>query len=118
LIASAVALCSKDKAKRIEEAKDRADKLNEYFGVMKKRYDLELQVVRKMAFETMYGTTHFHIFEDQHGRAYVWFSSRETNCEVGDFVKIRGTVKDHKEYRGVNQTVLTRCAISEVREAA
>lgn len=65
--------------------------------------------------ETMY----CHVFKDSDGNTYTW-KTQNTVCtpdgngsyivaEKGDVVVLKGTIKDHVEYDGEKQTVLTRC---------
>lgn len=52
-------------------------------------------------------TSYMWLMSDEDGNAYKW----STSCyyEEGDAVKLRATVKDHSEYKGTKQTVVTRC---------
>lgn len=52
-------------------------------------------------------TSYMWLMSDEEGNAYKW----STSCyyEEGDEVKLRATVKDHSEYKGIKQTVVTRC---------
>jgi transcription termination factor Rho len=58
-----------------------------------------------------YGSiNHLHTFIDDKENIYVWnTASRRLN--EGDSLRIRGTVKEHKNYQGVQQTIFTRCSI-------
>lgn len=56
-------------------------------------------------FETVYIAT----LRDERGNAFV-VKSPSLRFAVGDTEKIRGTVKDHKEFRGECQTILARVA--------
>ena len=72
-------------------------------------------------FETAYGTTFIYKFTDNKNNIYVWFTnSRPDNKEyidengtykyrTCDLKTIKGTIKDHKDYNGEKQTILTRC---------
>lgn len=90
--------------------------LNEHFGEVKKRYTLELTLIKLTDFEGYYGTTWIHTFKDNDGRVFVWFGSKrlrsldDEKVEVGSTLKVKATVKDHGEYRGVAQTNITRVA--------
>lgn len=58
--------------------------------------------------------SHLYLMSDEDGNVYKW----STSCyyDEGDELKMRATIKDHSEYRGVKQTVLTRCTpIKEAR---
>lgn len=52
-------------------------------------------------------TSYMWLMSDEDGNAYKW----STSCyyEEGDEVKLRATIKDHSEYKGTKQTVVTRC---------
>lgn len=45
---------------------------------------------------------------DDNGNIFIWSSS---NVIEDGVKKLSGTVKDHKEYKGIKQTVLTRCKV-------
>lgn len=64
--------------------------------------------------ETMY----IHTFKDPDGNVLIWKTSSRSlsNLEEGDAVQLTGTVKDHNEYKGEKQTVLTRCKVSRKDE--
>ena len=52
------------------------------------------------------------ILRSQEGQRIVWFSTtppRNGYPETGSHVSIMGTVKAHREFRGVKETTLTRC---------
>jgi hypothetical protein len=78
-----------------------------YVGEIKQRLDFELTVTNVYSFETDWGLTHINSMEDDDGNVFVWKSSHE--LEKGSRYKVKGTVKEHSEYRGAKQTVLTRC---------
>ena len=57
-----------------------------------------------------YGTTWLYSFTDASGNVFIWKSSR---CiEVKDGMKLKGSVKEHREYDGIKQTVMTRCSVA------
>jgi uncharacterized OB-fold protein len=51
-------------------------------------------------------------FCDNSGNVLVWFTSSAPEVEIGDRVRLTGTVKRHGEYQGVRQTVMTRCKVA------
>ena len=57
-----------------------------------------------------------HNFKDEHGNVMVWKSGTypEALGEDGKKVLLKGTVKEHSEYKDEKQTVLTRCKVQEV----
>jgi hypothetical protein len=50
---------------------------------------------------------------DVAGKVAVWFTDWSQDLEEGQRVTLTGTVKDHNNHQGTDQTVLTRCIIKE-----
>ena len=98
-----------EKAKREAEQEAR-NAASDFVGTVGGKVEF-VAVKAKMitSFPTVYGTTRVYKMEDASGNVFVWFSSG--SVEVEDGVTVRGTVKEHKEYRGAKETVLTRCKI-------
>lgn len=71
---------------------------------------LEMEVVRKRSFssDTRWELMWKHIFCDLEGRYIVWKTGKALE---GSKVVLKGRVKEHGEYRGISQTVVTRCSI-------
>ena len=84
---------------------------SEYVGEIKDRLTLTVTLVRKGGYEGCYGHSNIYTFQDENESVFTWFSSVYIDKEIGDTFSIVGTVKDHKEYNGVKQTVLTRCKV-------
>lgn len=103
-----------------EQVKETVEKLlydpstSEYIGNIGDRLDLQVTIIKSMVFEGgFYGPSTMHIMESEDGNVFVWTTS--SKCwEEGAKKHIRGTIKDYKTFRGVQQTVLTRC--TEVKE--
>lgn len=91
-----------------------------WFGAVGDRATFTLTVDRVIPHEKQaYGwqgrrgqtaTTYIHKMRDEAGNLAVWFSSGE-KLEEGKTYRLVATVKDHKDYRGVKETILTRCSI-------
>ena len=64
---------------------------------------------------TQYGMTFLYKFTDDCDNTYVWYASKSVEDE-DRVVSIKGTVKDHSEFNGVKQTVLTRCKVTGYAE--
>lgn len=62
------------------------------------------------SFETQFGWMYIYKFTDKAGNVYVWKTGKDIDCEKK--LKITGTVKEHKDFRNVKQTELTRCRIN------
>ena len=55
---------------------------------------------------------------DTEGRTLIWFASKYLEAEPGEQWNLTGTVKDHNEYNGTCQTVLTRVKYTGQEAAA
>lgn len=79
------------------------------------KVDADVVLSKRSCYETHYtysGELNFiYVFEDAEGNVYVWKTGRFLEEEVGDTVKLKGTVKENGEYKGTKQTVLTRCKV-------
>ena len=102
-----------EKAERERQwAAERASEVNsQHIGNIGDRITVQVNsVVCLTSWETEWGITRVFKFVDVDGNVYTWKTSSFFN---EDEVKtIRGTVKEHKEYRGINQTELTRCKVA------
>lgn len=56
-------------------------------------------------------TMYCHIFKDENGNVLVWKTANGLGIDEGAIVNVKGTIKDHKEYKEEKQTVLTRCKV-------
>lgn len=75
--------------------------------------DLKVQLVRKYTMDGKYGLTTLYGFQDENGNIINWWSSTFQEIEINDWTTIvRGTIKKLDEYKGVKQTVVTRCKLA------
>lgn len=81
---------------------------SEYVGNIGERLELTVSVVRNIKLDNDYGSSNMHIMEDADGNNFVWTTSAKDWAE-GSVKHIRGTVKDHRTYKNVKQTILNRC---------
>lgn len=73
---------------------------------------VEVLWIKAMANNYGKGDIYLYKFKDEQDNRVCWFASRDQELAVGDVVEIKGTVKKHNTYKGVNETQLTRCAVS------
>lgn len=91
--------------------KQKAAEKSEHYGNVGDKVDLQLTLVAARGFNTQFGWTNVYTFVDSEGRQFVWFTGKD--YEVSDVpMNVKGTIKEHSEYDGMKQTVLTRCKIS------
>lgn len=96
---------------RREAARKAEADASEYFGTVGDRVELIFkEAVLVTSFETAYGTSYIYKFIDDEGRVFIW--STGNSVYTGLQIKVKGTIKAHREYRGVKQTELTRCKVT------
>ena len=82
-----------------------------YFGNIGDKVDLQLKLIAARGFNTQFGWTNVYTFVNENGNQFVWFTGKD--YEVSDIpMNVKGTIKDHSEYDGIKQTILTRCKIN------
>lgn len=70
-----------------------------------------LKVTRVVTSDGYFGRTYIHTFEDEDANVYVWMTSSKC-LEENAVYWVDGTVKDHKMYKNVPQTILSRCKVT------
>lgn len=99
-----------------------------YVGEPRKRIDFTLTLASDYEFDGYYGNTHVYEFADEDGNCIVWMTQNPIECydeesdqwvyaEIGDTVTMKATVKEHKEYKGIRQTVINRPKINSIKAA-
>lgn len=81
---------------------------SEFYGTPGQRIEVKITVTKNVPLEGYYGTSYCHTMEDADGHVFVWITGSRS-WGVGEEKVIRGTIKEHKTYRNVKQTILTRC---------
>ena len=107
-----------------------------YIGKVKERLELVVTVVGDYTFVSSFGyretLNHIYTMKDEENNVFVWKTSNDLVIETvteegfiemdfakkGDKIRIKGTVKEHNEYRNEPQTVLTRCKVLAIVERA
>lgn len=82
--------------------------VSEYQGEIGDKLEVYVIVEAAIPMEGYYGRSTMFIMHDDCGNIYVWNTSTKA-WEVDSEHHIMGTVKDHKTYKNVKQTILTRC---------
>ena len=79
-------------------------------------------LLKTICYESCYGTGYFHLFTDDNGNVFKWSTNKALltddyhSIDEGTRLSLTGTVKSHDEYRGVKQTVITRCKYSVIQD--
>lgn len=102
----------------------------------KKRLDLSLTLVNEYEYEgysySYYdsATSYIYTLRDDEGNCIVWKTKNPlamwvedesghdewVEAEVGDTIQMKATIKEHGEYKGTKQTVVTRPKITQIRK--
>lgn len=101
-------------SRQVERSK--VKRTNEHFGEVGDRLKLVLTVTYVFEYSGNFGPSFKHIFLSSSGHTFTW-TTGTTQLERGAKYVVTGTVKEHTEYKGTLQTVLTRCKVLERRNA-
>ena len=107
------------KAKRAaEEAAERERRAGRFVGEVGQKIKVQVTYSYHANFETQFGICTVYAMKDADGNTYIWktgsgslMTKEGEIMEEGDTFTIQGTVKEHKTYRDVNQTVLQRVKV-------
>lgn len=108
-VSAAVKTLHRAEARKVEGA------ASEFVGEVKQRFEFDAEVIGVYGTEGYYGHTDIVKFKDTDGNLFTWFASGYQDLEHGDRMTIKGTVKTHDTYKGVKQTVLSRCVYTKFR---
>lgn len=108
-----------EEAKRkAEEEAERIRRAGKFIGEIGQKIKAHVTFDYQVSFETMFGLMTVYSMKDENGNTLIWKTGTGSivgkNGEIleeGDGIEIQGTIKDHKEYNGVNQTVLSRVKV-------
>jgi len=96
-----------ERQKKVEDAQKK-DGLSEWYGNVGDRVELKVTDIKCLTgWETQFGYTYLYKITDDNNNIFVW----KTQRYIEEMSKIKGTVKEHKEFRGIKQTELTRCRL-------
>jgi hypothetical protein len=76
---------------------------------------LKVKLISQNKLESYYGINFLYNFQDDNGNKITWFASSNQYLENNESVMIKlATIKKLEEFRGVNQTVITRAKIEKI----
>ena len=95
-----------------KKAEAEAGKASEHVGKIGERITVAVQSVKCItSWESEYGYTYVWKITGTDGNIYTWKTQKTMNEDLPPKT-VKGTVKEHKVYREVKQTELTRCKIA------
>lgn len=82
-----------------------------HVGKIGDRIELTLLVLKAIEMpDSYYGKSMFYVMSDENDNQFTWTTSSKILIE-GENYHLRGSIKNHIVYKGIPQTVLTRCTI-------
>ena len=87
------------------------DRPSQPLGQIGERSTFTLTVIETKDVETDDDVKVLHKFVDAGGNRATWFSSTGAHLTLGETYQLKATVLAHREYRGVMETILTRCKV-------
>ena len=102
----------KEEEKKQKEAAHKEDQVaSEFVGQPKERITINASEFHLItSFDNLYGTSYLYTWKED-GNVFIWYSSNYID-DPEEVNQIVGTVKEHTEFRGVKQTVMTRCKVT------
>ena len=95
---------------KAEASKNPDEVPSEYIGNEGDKIEIELVLDKVRGFNSMYGYTHIYCFKAGND-VVVWKTQKGLDLEEGGKVTVKATIKEHSEYDGVKQTVITRAKV-------
>lgn len=96
-----------------QNEKAKLEKDSEFFGDIKERIrDLNVTFLNSWSFDSSFGVSTISKFVTDDGNIVIWKTGGTNDFVAGEKMKITGTVKEHKIFRDVKQTILTRCKLT------
>jgi hypothetical protein len=100
---------------------------SQHVGEVGQKIEMKVKYIKSASWDVRFAqgywgtsTQYIHTFVDEEGNILVWKTSNSLGKWIdgnwkayhsGDQLILKGTIKDHSEYEGQKQTVLTRCKI-------
>ena len=76
------------------------------------RIEIKCKLEKSNSFNGRYGISYVYSFVADDKYLFTWFTSKKLDIK-NDYVTLIGTVKEHNEYNGNCQVLLTRCIVKE-----
>ena len=112
IVASAISAYQRYLDKQQEQTAQEDKSPKAHVGTVGKREVFSVMVKAVRCFEGDYGVRSLVRMEDESGNALTWWTGEAPEwTENPEPVKVKGTVKNHEDYKGTPQTVLSRVAL-------
>jgi len=100
---------------RLEQLFNPIETEGKHLGEIGERIEFDATVTKKVGSMGYFGETTMFIFQTDDGDDVIWWSSSKKKDlpQVGDYVKVKGRVKKHGDFKGKNNTSITRPTIQK-----
>ena len=101
------------KEKTKEDAKEELKgKMNSFIGNKGDKLQFKAKYVKWHRVYGYYGARYYHTFEDDKGNFFIWSTNKSlSEINEGDLVELKGILKEHTNFNGIKQNMMTRCKI-------
>lgn len=87
---------------------------SEHVGKVGDKIEREVEFTNSFYKHNVGGGFYIYKFTDADGNIFVWMTGNSVDADIGTKMKLRGSVKDHSEFKGEKNTILTRCKITMI----
>lgn len=81
---------------------------SKYIGVVGERLPFQVEIEKIVSLDSYYGPSKMYQFRDANRNVLIWTTTTAHDWSVGDTLSIKATIKDHKKYKNMEQTIITR----------
>lgn len=102
------------KERNVMQQREKKPVTNEHVGTPGQKITVDVEVIRTRLIDGYYGRVQIVTMNDAEGRTYVWFNNSRNHMDEGQKYHVTGGVKEHSEFNGTKQTVLTRVKFNDL----
>lgn len=109
-----------DKIKAAEDSIKAQKSTSQHVGQVGEKLEVVVTYTHTHQWANEYGygywtenVTNLHTFKDEQGNVYTWKTGKFIDADQGTKMMLKGTIKEHSEYKGIKQTVMTRCKLEK-----
>lgn len=106
--------------RKAEEEAERIRRAGHFVGEVGQKIKIDVTFVYQTHFESQFGITTVYVMKDDEGNTFIWKTGSGSlmtkdgeTMQEGDKFTVQGTIKEHKTFRDVNQTILQRVKVIE-----
>lgn len=100
-----------ERTKKTEEL-NKKKAISQFVGNVGQKITFNGILTRVACFEGMYGYTYIYKITDVNNNTFIWKTSKFMDLDGEMKVVVNAIIKEHSEYNGEKQTILTRCKIA------